>query len=181
MEILQIVLTFTQGVVVASFPLLMAYAVVSDFRYFQIPNWPSVIVAIAFLPAALLGGVDFLAAAVHYGTGLALFAGGAILFARGLIGGGDVKLLAAAGVWIGWADIAPYLLLVALFGGAVALIVLCLRRLADRLPSLARAPWLRQHLVKEQGIPYGVAIGLAAIFMFFRSAVVPRPWTVMFF
>ncbi len=145
----------------------MAYAIISDFRYFVIPNWLSVLVAIAFLPAALLGGADFFTLAIHYGTGLGLFAGGAILFALGLVGGGDVKLLAAAGVWIGWAEIAPYLLFVALLGGALVLIVLCLRRIASKLPSLAQAPWLSQHLVKEQGIPYGVTIGVAAIFMFF--------------
>jgi prepilin peptidase CpaA len=166
-EIPQTALTIIQGVAAVSFPLFMAYAAVSDFRYYQIPNWLSAAVAVAFLPAALLGGIDSLTLGVHYGTGLALFAGGAILFTLGLLGGGDVKLLAAAGVWVGWAEIAPYLLFVALLGGALALIVLFLRRLADKLPFLAGVPWLSQHLVKEQDIPYGVAIGLAAIFMFF--------------
>ena len=82
-------LTIAQWSMAASFPLTMAYMAICDFRTLHIPNWASVFVAAAFLPAALLGGMDPAALAQHYGVGRALMIGGAILFTRGLIGGGD--------------------------------------------------------------------------------------------
>ncbi|MEY8842817.1 prepilin peptidase, partial [Cribrihabitans sp. XS_ASV171] len=49
----------------------------------------------------------------------AIFAGGMILFARDWIGGGDVKLLAVAGLWVGAAATPALLLLTAMAGGVV--------------------------------------------------------------
>ena len=73
---------------VVSFPLIVLYAIVSDFRALKIPNWASICIAATFLPAALLGGIDPAAMAIHYGTGAALLAAGTVLFVRGIVGGG---------------------------------------------------------------------------------------------
>ena len=159
--------------VVVSFPLTVLYAVVSDFRALQIPNWAPISIAATFLPAALLGEIGLATIAVHYGIGVALLAAGTLLFTRGIVGGGDVKLLAAIAVWIGWDDLAPYLFLVALIGGALALAVMAVRRIS-RMPSLLDSlPWLGRDPANTRVVPYGVAIGLAAILLFSRLAVVP--------
>ena len=162
------VLTIAQWLVAASFPLTMAYMAISDFRTLHIPNWASVFVAAAFLSAALLGRMEPAALAAHYGVGLALLIGGALLFARGLIGGGDAKMLAAGGVWFGTGGLAPYLILVTLLGGALGIAVLVMRKLPVPKPA-----WLDGNGAQSRAVPYGVAIGLAAVILYSRNPLLP--------
>ena len=163
-------LTTAHWLTLALYPLTLAYAVISDARRMIIPNWACITIAAAFLPAALLGSVEWTAIAWHYGVGLGLFLAGLILFFRGLMGGGDLKLLAAAGVWIGWNDLWSYLFLVALLGGGLALAILVAGKLQKKWPLLGGM---------GKPIPYGVAIGLAAIFLFPRNPALPPSWTAV--
>lgn len=157
-------LTIAQWSLAASFPLAMAYMALCDFRTLRIPDWASVFVAAAFLPEALLGGMEPAALAKHYGVGFALMIGGALLFSKGLIGGGDAKMLAAGGVWFGAGNLASYLLLVALLGGAVALAVLVMRKLPVPKPA-----WMKGNGAEDRAVPYGVAIGMAAVILYWRT------------
>ena len=168
------ILAIAQWTVVVLFPLTVLYAVVSDVRSLKIPNWAAICIAATFLPAALLGGLDLATIAIHYGIGAALLAAGMFLFIRGIVGGGDVKLLAAIAVWIGWDDLGLYLFLVALIGGALALVVI--RRFSRNPSFLDSLPWLGRDPATTRVVPYGVAIGLAAILLFSRLAVVPHAW-----
>jgi len=75
------------------------------------------------------------------------------------IGGGDAKLLAAAGAWAGWQALPSVVLIAALSGLAVSLVLAAARRrrpgLKDRLafgPYLALGTWL---VVLYGPIPYG--------------------------
>ena len=52
----------------------------------------------------------------------AYFVVGAILFSRGWLGGGDVKLLTAATLWVGPAGTPTLLLLTSVLGGGLALL-----------------------------------------------------------
>ncbi len=158
-------LAILQLPLLAFLPLAMAYAVFCDFRTLHIPNWISVALALAFLPAALIGGIGLSTIAAHYGTAFLIFIAAAIFFVRGFLGGGDVKLLTAAVVWFGWDELAVYLLVTALIGGALALIVLFLRNF-PAAPFLGSLPGLQNCLAGGKEIPYGVAIGLAAIILF---------------
>ncbi len=160
-------LTSFQGAAAALFPLVTAYVMVSDFRHRIIPNWASVVLGLAFLPFAVLGDMDIAAIGAHYGAGLALLFLGVLLFAKGVIGGGDVKIIAAAGVWFGVAGLGAFLLFTALFGGVLALCILIIRKLPDKPGFLAGLPWLGD----DPDIPYGLAIGSAALFLFFRIPV----------
>ena len=87
---------------ITGFVALMIAAAVGDFRRLVIPNrlvlalcvlWPPYIAATGAVSLATIPASIFAAAAV-----LAI---GAVLFARGLLGGSDVKLLAAASLWAG--------------------------------------------------------------------------------
>jgi prepilin peptidase CpaA len=49
------------------------------------------------------------------------------LFALDMLGGGDVKLLAAVGLWLGMTKVAPLLILVGIVGGMFALLWLAIR------------------------------------------------------
>jgi prepilin peptidase CpaA len=84
----------------AGFAGLMAVAAFEDFRRFTIPNWLTLGLC-ALWPVSLVAAPSFSGALAALGCALIVFLIGALLFARGYIGGGDVKLLAAAVLWVG--------------------------------------------------------------------------------
>src|SRR5262249_13684982 len=88
----------------AGFVALMAIAAFEDFRRLVIPN--GVVVGLCVLwpvHLATAPGGTLVAGMTAIGCGFAIFFAGALLFSRGLIGGGDVKLFAVAALWAGLA------------------------------------------------------------------------------
>ena len=77
-------------------------------------------------------------------------------------------MLAAGGVWFGAGGLVPYLALVALLGGALAIAVLVMRKLSGPKPA-----WLDGNGADDRAVPYGVAIGLAAIILYSRNPLPP--------
>ncbi|MEO5373566.1 MAG: prepilin peptidase [Alphaproteobacteria bacterium] len=147
---------------VALFPAALIYGGLSDLASYRIPNWLSVVLVAWFPLAAWSAGLTLGDVLVHFGAGLTVFAAGAGLFMVGALGGGDVKLLAAAATWTGFGHLSPFLLAVTLAGGALAMAVLILRRVP--LPEAwRRKGWSRRLLTPGEGIPYGVAIAIAGV------------------
>lgn len=109
----------------------LLWAAASDLSRYLIPNRVCALIAAAYAVAfAGLPVADWLAGLA---TGFAVLALGAILFARGLVGGGDVKLAAAIGLWAGPAFLSDFALVTALAGAALAAVMLSpLRRLMPR-------------------------------------------------
>lgn len=144
---------------------LLCAAAAFDIGRLRIPNFLTFGLAGLFFGAALLN-----ASAVAWGShllaGLLVLGAGAVLFRLGMFGGGDVKLLAATSLWIGLEGLWSHLLVVALFGGVLALLLLLLRLvvgwLRARSPALRRRP-LPRSLIPGEGIPYGVAIAGSAL------------------
>ena len=146
-----------------------AIAVATDLTFRRIPN-------------ALTIGLAFVALALHATQGLGSFAAslaalvavmlvGLGAFSMGWLGGGDVKLAAAAAAAFGFPDAVPFLVYTALGGGLLALavatltgrlrtvltsILLVLRPIAFKgtLPVAPRKPIM---------LPYAVAIACGAI------------------
>src|SRR3954463_9940207 len=83
------------------FPALMAYAAASDLLTMTIPNRLSLALVAAFAVFAVAGGLSAHAALLHVGAGAAVLALTFALFGFGWIGGGDAKLAAATGLWLG--------------------------------------------------------------------------------
>lgn len=162
--------------VAAFYPLCLAYAVVSDVRRLMIPNRVSLLIAAAFLPAALLAGLSFPLIAEHYAAGAGLLVIGIVLFSRRLIGGGDAKLLGAAGIWSGLEQLAPFLALMAVIGGVLAAAILIAHKSRKALPFLNAIGWLQDGDAKTQPIPYGLAIGLAALYLYSANPALPEAW-----
>lgn len=157
-----------QFAAVLGFAALMLLAAIEDLRRLVIPNaltlslcvlWPLYIMATPTLIATL----GSLACAV------AVFLAGALLFSRGYMGGGDVKLLAVAVLWAGPARVVPLLLLTGVLGGMLALFLLIPP--GAHLASLTRAKLgpgdasLKDGLVTP--VPYGIAIAAAAMIVIF--------------
>jgi prepilin peptidase CpaA len=131
-------------------------AAATDIADRRIPNWIAAGVAaggLARLAAELAVGAGAGGAGLDLVLALTVFLGGALLFRLGLFGGGDVKLMAAAALWLGAASVGSFLFATALAGGALALLVL-----AGRLV-------IREADVSERGgsLPYGVAIATGGI------------------
>lgn len=141
------------------FPALLIYAAAHDVATMTIPNWVSILLALAFLPAAAVAGLSLSETGLHLGVGAIALIAGAALFYMGVWGGGDAKLIAAAAIWLGASGGLPFLYGVAIVGGALAFVLIVARRL--QLKSSVQ--WLSRLLSPTEGAPYGVAIAGGAI------------------
>lgn len=143
-------------------PALLITAAVSDVATFTIPNWIALVLLALFPVAALAAGLPPLVIAQHFGVGLALLAVGVAMFALRWAGGGDAKLLAAAGLWLGWPAMPTFLLSAAMMGGTLALVLLTLRSPVVRPMAMLGPRWVNRLADPAEGIPYGVAIAVGA-------------------
>lgn len=146
------------------FPLAMAFAAAFDLLTMTIPNKISIALVVAFLIVAPIAGLPWQSIGVHLLTGAAMLAIGFALFAGGYMGGGDAKLLAASTLWLGYEMLPSYLLLVCVLGGVLSVTVLALRRIPE--PYMEGPAWLVRLHSKNSGVPYGLAIGGAALYFY---------------
>ena len=140
------------------FALLLVAAAVEDAVRLRISNIICILIlGAAFVAIAIAGPEPALwQNIVVFG---ALLGMGTLLFSAGKFGGGDVKLLAAAGLWF---DIRSGILMltsVLLAGGLLALIILALRMFNWSDAAIARVRLLKP----KGGIPYGVAIAAGVL------------------
>lgn len=147
-----------------TFPALVAFGGAYDLLTMTIPNRVSVALIVLFVIAALIVGLSVSEIAMHLACGVALLAVGITLFAVGGFGGGDAKLIAAAGLWLGPAMILPYLLYITLFGGLLALAILKFRSMP--MTGTLAPEWAQRLHGRITGIPYGIAIASAALIVF---------------
>jgi prepilin peptidase CpaA len=120
---------------------ILAIIAYGDVRTRRIPN------VLAFSIAALgllrmIFDLDLMTAIHTIEASAAVFAVAFVLFWRGMLGGGDAKLIAATALLIGDHDLVDFLFLMGVCGGALAL--------ADRIAAM------------RSTVPYGVAIASAA-------------------
>lgn len=147
------------------FPLMMIYAALSDLFTMTISNHVSLILMGAFLIIAPFSGLGLELILIHIATAFGVLVIGMGLFAAGWIGGGDVKLAASSVLWLGLGLLADYLIYAALLGGAFALLVLIFRA-QPMIPLLYRYEWATKLHSGTKNIPYGVALGLAALILY---------------
>lgn len=150
---------------------MLGVAAASDVACRRIPNELTV-------PLALAGLV---ASAVTYGTSGALqsVAGAAVvaaivtpLWARGKLGGGDVKIGIAAAAWVGLSRVVPYIAWSGIFAGVLAIAAYVVSGREARLEIRANlaaagqghaiAPPLRGDGSRVP-VPAGVALGAGAL------------------
>ena len=127
----------------------MIFAAMMDLFTMTIPNRISIILVAAFLIAAPVTGMAWEQFFVHVGTGVAVLAIGIALFAFGLLGGGDAKLLAAASLWIGFDYLGQYMFMVVLMGGALSIVLLAYRGMSAA--AMASWPALGTALAQQEG------------------------------
>jgi len=140
---------------------LLGLAVVSDVEALWIPNRICLAIA-ALYPVHVLVSpepVDWLGAV---GVAVGVFAVGIIPFAFGVMGGGDVKLIAATSLWAGPATFLDFVLVTTVIGGAIAVVMLTRWRFA----VAQVCEFVGGHGVRDmflgRAVPYAVAIAAGA-------------------
>ncbi|MGN6515502.1 MAG: A24 family peptidase [Rhizomicrobium sp.] len=159
-----------QALVFFVLPSLLLAAAVWDVASFTIPNWLQLALIAAFAVLMLvhpLGAGEF---GWHLLAGFIGLAIGFTLFALGYIGGGDAKLFACVALWFGLNDLLAYALVASLFGGALTLGILAIRRVPLPEPLMAQGWLVRLHDERE-GIPYGAALAAGAFFILSQSEI----------
>jgi prepilin peptidase CpaA len=177
-----------QLIAAAATIVLLIAAAVSDIARYRIPN----AIVYAIVAAFALGAIaNFAWPAIAWPVlaGVAMFLLGAVLFAFGLFGGGDVKLVAAMALWTGFADLPRFLLIMGAAGGLLGFVFLLKRRRGQ--PAVANAATMSPAVAAPEGtasdapaadrtasdappaprkssnrIPYGVAIAIAGLDFF---------------
>ncbi len=98
---------------------------------------------------------------LQIGVALAVFAIFTGLFALGMMGGGDVKLLGALALWLSWRDMLILFIVMSLAGGVITL-----------------ATVLHHRMTRREGqpeVPYGLAIALAGLWVLGERYLNPFP------
>lgn len=141
-----------------------AAAAVEDAIRLRISNVTCAAIALGALVAMAIAGPG-----VALWQNFALFAAvmvvGTAAFSAGVLGGGDVKLMAAIALWLNLRGGLVFLGSVFLAGGLVAILYVTVR-IARRAPLQSR---------KSRRIPYGVAIALATVFTAALAHEAPGP------
>ncbi len=161
-------------------------AALYDFMFYKIPN---ILVAALFVIAIphLLLYVPLESAGITLAISAVILIIGFICNKFGWMGAGDAKLLSVASLWVPPQHIPAMILVMALFGGFLAVVFLSIPSSIDTIrtlaikttqPLMSRVPMLSEYYsadfipahVPEKlktPLPYGVAIALALVYISF--------------
>lgn len=129
----------------------MVDAAVSDGRHLQIPNRIPIIIITSFILMAFMTGMSWDQLLSHLSAGFIMLLVGLVLFAKGIWGGGDAKLLPAVALWVGLSGQPHFWIIMSLVGGLLSVGILI-------------APYLPFKPVLSSGqVPYGIAIAAAGL------------------
>lgn len=137
---------------------LLIAAAAEDAARLRISNLTCGLIVLAAIATAVIEGPE-LSLWQNLAIFVGLLLGGMPLFAAGKLGGGDVKLLASAGLWFDFMSALHMVAAVFIAGGVLALLILALRTIGWGESALRRVQVLRP----GGGIPYGVAIATGAL------------------
>lgn len=154
---------------------LMVAAAISDARRYIIPNWLCLAVAGGWLilmlteyaladgGARLYGDVWRQSWSAVLVAGL-VFAGATGLFAAGVMGGGDVKLLGAVALWAGPQLVIMFLFITSLVGGGVSLGVLAREKARANATTSPIVNTLSSTMSAPK-VPYGLGIAAGGLYV----------------
>ncbi len=165
----------TQFILPLASALLLLAAALSDLAWRIIPNRIPVLVACAGLVSQFLIGDPAWALIGAVGV----FAFCVVLWRLNVIGGGDVKLLAAVALCVPPANLLGLYMAIALTGTALGVLYLLLRPVMRRLLPhfLARPVSLWRRVVRVEfwrirrgrSLPYGIAIATGTLTILFQG------------
>jgi len=154
-----------EAITLLLFPATMAFAASSDLLTMTISNRITLTLLCGFFALAIVTGMSQQELLSHVGAGFGVLVVTFIFFARGWIGGGDAKLAAVTALWFGFDQLLNYALYASLLGGVLTLAMIRFRLLP--LPKvLAGQAWLQRLHRLDSGVPYGIALAVAALLIY---------------
>jgi prepilin peptidase CpaA len=152
---------------------LFVAAAYGDVKTHRIPNW--LVAAVAVVGIARLIAIGDLSFALHtVSVSLLVLIATFLLFWRGLVGGGDAKLLPATALLVGYPDLLNFLVLMSLCGALVSIAILVTRRgaLFSLVIHFIHGPSEQPQEKLQLVVPYGTAIAAGAIVtLLFQSSI----------
>ncbi|NCY24974.1 MAG: hypothetical protein EBX37_08925 [Alphaproteobacteria bacterium] len=141
-----------------------------DTTRYTIPNWlvGGVLLAYPFAVFASPLPVDWQMAVAGAAVVLVL---GYIVFTLRLMGGGDVKLIAALALWVGLKHLADFVFIVALLGGVLSIFLWAFRKLLPYIPGKPKKESMPRILREGEPVPYGIAIALGFLIMLWTGKI----------
>ncbi len=157
-------INLVDAVILLSFATLLAMAALNDFRSFIIPNRLCLAIVVLYPAHVMASGVsvDWVSGLVSGGI---VFGIGVAMFGFGMIGGGDVKLITAAGLWAGLEMLPMMLLLVVIVGGTYSVFEAIRLKYPERLLRRFVRREQVQPVIGKSVVPYGVAISTGGLYV----------------
>jgi prepilin peptidase CpaA len=146
-----------------------------DVRSRRIPNWLTGSLALAALAVHSFSGPRAVAISLLFMA--VLTAAGTLIYSKGGIGGGDIKLAIAASGMLSYPLCVPFLLYSAIGGGILAVAFILFR--GNARASLARAVSITMRVPlgdasrKSAMLPYAVAFAFGAALIALSQSVAP--------
>lgn len=151
-------------ILIATFPILLAFGASTDFFTMTIPNRLTLGLFGAGVLALAVTAPGWAAVGWHVAAAIVVFAAGFALFAMGWMGGGDVKFASAIALWLGWEHLLEFALGFSIWGGVLTVLVLITDRLLAPVPTL-RIGFLAD-FPQHRHVPYGIALTAAGLQLF---------------
>jgi prepilin peptidase CpaA len=172
LEVMDIANLSTGHIFALALSACLLWVVISDARHYIISNALNLTILGLYVLAAIL--LPIKTWLPDTGTALLVLGVGLGIFALGLMGGGDVKLLVVLSLWTGWHEATlQFLFLTAIMGGLLVVVVLLMRALLPGFwPKNAEGKrTLPRLLTRKEPVPYGIAIAAAFAWMLWTGMV----------
>jgi prepilin peptidase CpaA len=151
---------------------LLVWAAIEDHRVRKIRNWLTLSMALGGLVQPFCGGagISFGMSVLGLLTGFGLLF---LLFAIGAVGGGDVKLLAAIGAWVGPWGVLQIFLAEAVVGAGIVLYQAARQGRLTLLTRNSAVVAINLLHIRQVGVDHAIETGKAA-----RTVDRPLPFAV---
>jgi len=154
------------------FVFVMAVVIVKDATSMTIPNWLSLLMIGGFVLTTPFVWESWPVLSEQLLCALSMLLLGFTLFAFGLLGGGDAKLMAATSLFWVFEDLLQYLLLTTVLGAILGIFLLIARRFIP--VGVIGVPWLGDLIENEKNMPYGLALAGGALLTLPHSEIFSR-------
>ena len=153
------------------FAALLLAAAVQDMLTNRISNLIVLGLLVSGFATAFVIGID-IDLLQNIGILVAILILGTALFSAGILGGGDVKLIAASAFWFAASDVPRLLIAIVLAGAALLLVWLPVKMLRNRGKDdgTEKVP-----LMKQKTLPYGIAIAAGSLIVGYQIHTAPPP------